>query len=84
MKMNPKNPGGEVKSGPTMKGCEFGIGKGKGSVLGGTLQTKYSLNSPGMEMKKGGHASDGKSTGSYANKSFSGSTVTGSSKANRQ
>lgn len=46
--MNRQNPGGEVVTKPTMKGCEFGMKKGKGSDVGGTLQTKYSMNAPGM------------------------------------
>lgn len=30
MKMSRQNPGGQIETRPTMKGCEFGIGKGSG------------------------------------------------------
>lgn len=85
MKMNRQNPGGEVHSKPTMKGCEKYQTQGQGSVLGGKLQTNYALASPGMNgMSKGGHASDAKHKGGHAHTSFSGSAVTGTTKANRQ
>lgn len=79
--MSSQNPGGEVVTKPTMKGCEFGMKKGKGSDTGGTLQTRYSTNAPGMSgMGKGGH----KQKTSHVLSSISGATVTGTSKACRQ
>ena len=81
MKMNRQNPGGEAYSKPTMKGCEKYRARGKNDMFGGGLQTKYAAASPGMSgMSMGGH--NPKHKGGAA--SLSGSTVTGTTKANRQ
>lgn len=84
MKRNAQNPGGEIETRPTMKGCEFGMKKGKGTDVGGTLVTKYSTNSPGMQgMGKSAHHTPGRK-GAHANTSFAGDFITATSKANRQ
>jgi len=82
VKMNRQNPGGEVHSKPTMKGCEKFITHGQGNVLGGTLQTKYALKAPGMEgLAKGGHTFGAKHAGAHARTSFTGKNGSGYSKA---
>lgn len=72
MKMNVQNPGGEGALKGSMKGCEFGMKKGEGNLKQFTQQ-------PGM-----GSLSGSKDLGkSHVNTAFSGSTVSGSSKACR-
>ena len=78
MKMSRQNPGGEDKSERYMKGCEKFMDRGKGGVLGGSLQTKKALSAPGLSgMGKGAHV---RST-AHAKTSFSGNTVSTTHKA---
>lgn len=84
MKRNAQNPGGEIETRPTMKGCEFGMKKGKGTDVGGTLATPYSMNAPGMKgFGHSAHQTPGR-MGKHTHTSMTGDTVSGTSKANRQ
>jgi hypothetical protein len=54
MKMNRQNPGGEIATRPTMKGCEKYMAEGKGSIptnyAGAAYPgTKGSLKAPGLK-----------------------------------
>ena len=77
MKMTTKNPGGEVHAKPTMKGCEKYMARGKGDlkpyVAGGLRKADAGSFGALAGPKAAG-------TG-HAKTSFSGATVTGSSKA---
>ena len=51
MKMNLQDPGGKIEARPTMKGCEFGMKKGKGDLKPYTQSgcTKYAMKAKGLE-----------------------------------
>ena len=53
MKMNQQNPGGEIATRPTMKGCEKYMARGKGDLKTYTDsgQTKFALSRKGLEGK---------------------------------
>ena len=77
MKMNLQNPGGQMHSGPTMKGCEKHMMKGKGD-----LKPYVSGGLRKADAGSFGALSGPKAAGTgHAKTSFSGATVTGSSKA---
>ena len=51
MKMNRQNPGGEIATRPSMKGCEKYLARGKGDLKTYTDsgQTKFALKAPGLK-----------------------------------
>ena len=74
MKMNQQNPGGEGQMTKSMKGCEQYQARGKGDLKPYGLTTRYAASERGLSgMGKGAHVR----SSAHANKSFTGSTITG-------